>query len=128
MRTGVVVRADILRDEVAKMLIAEDQDIVEELATERADEALCERVHVWGAWRRPDHAGADGLEHQGEARAELGVAIADEHLRRVVHRRVSSLLRAPCIGRCACHGSVHNRAGSRRSRKKSTKTSRNRTS
>jgi hypothetical protein len=62
MRTGLVVEADVLGDEVAKVLLAEDQNVVEELATERTDEALCKRVHVWGVWSRADHAGADGCQ------------------------------------------------------------------
>ena len=40
MRTGLVVEADILGHESAELCFAEDEDMIEQLATEGAHEAL----------------------------------------------------------------------------------------
>jgi hypothetical protein len=113
MRPGLVVKADVLGDDMTEVSLAEDQDMVEELTTKRADEALGERVHVWGARQGTDHARANGVEHRSEPPSKLRVPIADEQLRRVVHRRVSSLLGAPRIRRRAGHGGVDDHASAK---------------
>ena len=41
------------------------------------------------SWRSADHSGADRFEHRGELTSELRVAVADEYLRSVVHRRIA---------------------------------------
>jgi hypothetical protein len=53
------------------MLLAEDQDVVEELSPQSAGEPSGEGVHVGCARRRADHMRADRLEHQREPPSEL---------------------------------------------------------
>ena len=81
MGTSLVVEAHKLRDEVAELRFAEDEDVVEQLAAERPDEPFREGVHVGRSGRGPHDARADRLEHAREALAELRVPVADEHLR-----------------------------------------------
>jgi hypothetical protein len=38
MRTGLVVEAAEIEDEARQVLLAEDEDVIEQLATERTDE------------------------------------------------------------------------------------------
>jgi hypothetical protein len=110
MRTRGVVETDKLCDEGAELRFAEDEDVVEQLATERADEALGEGVHVWRSGRRPHHASADRLEDARETLAELRVPVADEHFGDAVHHGVPGLLRAPLVGRRVRHGGVDDNA------------------
>jgi hypothetical protein len=62
------------------MPLAENQHAVQELAAQRADQALADRVHP----RRPDRAaqdpGAGGLEDGVERAGEVRSAAADEEL------------------------------------------------
>ena len=125
MRTRLIVEADVLRHEATELLFADDQDVIEQLATERAREALGERVHVRGSGRGA-HAEPDRLEHGREAPSELCVAIADEHLR-TLSSVAFRACGAPRIRGRVRHRGVHD-VRRRRSRKNSTKTSRNRTS
>ena len=92
------------------MLLPKDEDMIEQLSTERSDEPLGEGVHVGRARRRPHDPDPDTLEGRCEGAAELSVAIADEDLRSTIHRRVAGLLRAPRIGRSVRHGGVNHRA------------------
>src|SRR5262245_7331688 len=78
MRPGRVVKVDVLGHEAPEMLLTDDQEVVEQLPPQCADEPLRECVHVWRPWCRADHAGADGLERRREARSKLRVPIADE--------------------------------------------------
>lgn len=110
MRPRLVVEADNLRDETAGVVVAEDEDVIEQLTTERADEPFRERIHVGSARRRPDDPDADAVEGACERAAELSVAIADEDLRSMIHRRVAGLLRAPRDGRRVGHRRVNHLA------------------
>ena len=80
------------------MLDVEQEYVVEQLAVERADEALGEGVHVRRAHGAADDAGAGPFEGGGEASAELRVAVGDEHFGMLVRGRIAALLRAPVVG------------------------------
>src|SRR4029079_14030791 len=56
----------------------EDQEVVEEFAADRADEAFGDRVRPWCTHRRRDDLDVDGCEHGVEGGSELGVAVADQ--------------------------------------------------
>jgi hypothetical protein len=71
MRSGLVVKADVLGDEATKVLLAEDRDVIEQLATEGADEALGERVHIGRARCRPHDADAGAFKRGRERPARL---------------------------------------------------------
>src|SRR5215831_1791038 len=95
MRAWLVVEAGVLGHDPSKRFLAYDQDVVEQLPPQGADEALRENVHVWRPRCGSNSACANGFESRREPPSKLCVPIADEQLRGVVHRRVPSLLRAP---------------------------------
>jgi len=104
MWSRLVVEDDELGEEASQVLDIEQQEMVEQLAAECADEALGEGVHIRRAHSAADDAGADPFEGGGEATAELRVTVGDENLGQLVHRGVTRLLGAPVVcgrgGRC----------------------------
>jgi hypothetical protein len=111
MRTRLVVEAHKVRHEGAELRPAEDEDMIEQLASESADETLGEGVHVGRSGRGPHDARADRLERAGKAPPELPIAVADEQLRDVpVHRGVPRLLRAPFVAGRVGRGGVDDHA------------------
>ena len=74
----LVVMARVLLEQASGVPLVEDQDAVEELAAEGADEAFRDRVGARRLDRRPDDLDVDGGEHGVEASGELAVAVADE--------------------------------------------------
>ena len=103
VRTRFVVEADVLGDDAPEVILTEDEDVVEHLSPECADEALSKGIHVRRAYSRAHDAHARRPEYGGEARAELRVVVADDNLRYAIHGGVSGLLRAPLVGRCIRH-------------------------
>src|SRR3989441_1001492 len=127
VRTRFIVEAHVLGDDAPEVILTEDEDMVEQLSAERADEAFKEGIHVRRAYRRAYDAHPRRPEYAGEARSELRVMVADDKVWRAVHRGVPGL--------CAHHSSVGAYVTAawrilrrRRSRKKSTNNSRNRMS
>ena len=103
MWPSVVVEDDEVGEEPLHVLRVEQEEVVEQLAAQRADEALGEGVHVRSTDGAAGEAGAGPFEGGGEAGAELRVAVGDEHLGMLVHGRIASLLCAPVVGR-GCGG------------------------
>src|SRR3989442_9523916 len=89
------------------MAIAKNEDMVEQFASENADKALGEGVHVRGPNRGANDLGADGFEQAREPSTQLGVAIDDKHFGLDVQGCVSRLLRTPVIGRRPGDFSMH---------------------
>jgi hypothetical protein len=58
--------------------LVDDQDAIEEFATDRADEAFGDRVGSRRPHRCPDDADVDGAEDGVERGGELGVAVPDQ--------------------------------------------------
>src|SRR6266436_10301481 len=127
VRASFVVETHVLGDDASKMFLANDEDVIEQFSAERARQALSEGIHVRRAYRGANDAHARRREYASEASAELRVVVADKHIWRALHGGVPGLPRAPFVGRRIRDRGV-NDLSRRRSRKKSTKTSRNRTS
>jgi len=62
------------------MLLAEDEDVVEQLSAERSGQALSEGIHVRRAYRGAHDAHARRCEYPSEASTELRVVVADKHI------------------------------------------------
>src|ERR1019366_5932322 len=108
---GVVV-ADVLTDDALEVPVIEHQDEVEAFATQRAEKALADGVHVGRVHRHADHPDARGAGERIEAGAELIVAIANQKpWRRTKRRRVAKLLRHPRLRGAACRRGEHDFAG-----------------
>ncbi len=99
VRACLVEETHVLGDDPSKMLLAEDEDVIEQLSAERTGQALSEGIHVRRAYRGAHDAHARRYEYASEASTQLRVVVADKHSWRAVHGGVSRLLRAPLVGR-----------------------------
>lgn len=81
VRACLVVEAHVLGDEASEVLFADDQDVVEQLATQSAREPFRERIHVGLVDRGAHDARAGRSGNAGEAGAGLRIVITDEYLR-----------------------------------------------
>ena len=84
--------------------LIDDQDAVEKLAPDAADETFSDCVGPWCPHRRLDDADVDGGEHRVERGGELGVAIANQEPDAAagvveIHDEVAGLLGQPGAGR-----------------------------
>ena len=99
VRASLVVETHVLGNDASKVFLAEDEDVIEQLSSERAGQALSEGIHVRRAYRGAHDSRPGRLEYVSEASTELRVVVADEHIWRAVHGGVPGLLRAPSGGR-----------------------------
>jgi hypothetical protein len=76
--SGRVVMRLIFREDGAQVRLAEDQRPVEDLAAQRAYEALADRVHPGCLDSADQDSGAGGLEHGVERGGEVRPAVADQ--------------------------------------------------
>jgi hypothetical protein len=60
VRPSVVVVPDVLGHDAVEMAVVEHKDVVEALATERAEKTLADRIHVRRTNRRTEDPGAGG--------------------------------------------------------------------
>src|ERR1035437_9509685 len=74
----LVVVADVLGEHLVEVSSGDDEEMVEALLADGADEALGVRVRTRRTHRRADALDADRGEDFVEAGGELGVAVADE--------------------------------------------------
>jgi hypothetical protein len=94
----------------------DDEDAVEEFASDGADEAFGNGVGPGRPHGRPDDLDAVAGEDGVEGRGELGIAIADEELEPPaslveVHGQVASKLSQPRSGRARCNSEDVDTAG-----------------
>ena len=84
----------------AEVALAKDQDVIEALAAEAAEEPLTDRVQVRRLRRDGDHIDTRGDGGVGEAAPELAIVIPNQESRgRIVRRGLSELLGHPGVGR-----------------------------
>jgi hypothetical protein len=81
-----ILEADELGDQSAKVTLVQDEDVIENLSSERSCEAFDECVHVWRSYGRPHQSRTRRDDDASEATSQLGVVITDDDLRRTVHR------------------------------------------
>ena len=72
VRTGFVVEAHVL-DAAPEVILTEDEDVVEQLSSERTGEAFSECIHVRRAYRRAHDAHPRRPENASETSAELRI-------------------------------------------------------
>jgi len=78
VRLGCVVVRLVFGQDGAQMPLAEDQEPVQELAAQGADEPFADRVHPRSLDRGAQDRGAAGLEDRVEGAGEVRAAIADQ--------------------------------------------------
>ncbi len=96
VRTRFIVEAHVLGDDAPEVILTEDEDMVEQLSAERADEAFSEGIHVRRAYRRAHDAHPRRPEYTSEARSELRVVVTDDNLSVAnIHPRAGSTAALP---------------------------------
>ena len=80
MRPVHVVVGHVLGQDALQMASTEDENSVETLTTDRADETFGEGISPWRPDRRADDPDALSPEYLIEARSELGVSVTDQEL------------------------------------------------
>src|ERR1035437_4163771 len=99
-----VVVLDVLGKDDFEVTTAEEEEPVEALPTDRADEPFGEGVRPWCPDRRLDGPDSFGREDGVEGRREFGVAVADQELgRRRPFGEVEAEI-AGLLGHPACDG------------------------
>src|SRR6266481_2326521 len=73
VRTRLVVEAHELGDEASEVVLAEEEDVVEQLPAQGAREPFGDRVHVRRPGRDPHDSRPRRCENAGEASAELRI-------------------------------------------------------
>src|SRR6267143_712237 len=127
VRASLVVETHVLGNDASKVFLAEDEDVIEQLSSERAGQALSEGIHVRRAYRGRTTRAPDDLNTSAKRALSF------------VSWSQTSTSGAPSmvafLACCAHHPAVGPYVTAawmilrrRRSRKKSTKTSRNRMS
>ena len=110
VRACLIVELHERGDEAPQVVLVEDKDVIEEFASQRADEPFGKGVHVGCVDRGAYDLRVDAGEDTGEPGAELRIVVANEHLRSSpIERCVACLLRAPGVRRRVRHGGVNNR-------------------
>jgi hypothetical protein len=88
--------AGVFGENPFEVTLAEDEDVIEALAADAAQEALADRVRSWSSDGSAEDACPVCGGHPVEERTELAVAIPKEEPRTLsVGRRVAQLLRDP---------------------------------
>src|SRR5438309_2382888 len=91
-----------------KVILAEDQDVVEALAAEAAEEAFADGIHVGRVRRDRDHVDARAVGGVGKVAAEFAVVVPDQKPRGLlVGCGLPQLLGDPGVGREAGDVDMH---------------------
>ncbi len=107
----VEVRVDVLAEHVLEVTFAEHDDVVEALATNRAEEAFADCVHEWRLDSGLHDADPGALRDAVEHGRVLVVAIANQDLRSdAERRRITELLSGPLGRWSAGHADVNDLA------------------
>src|SRR5206468_2549050 len=108
-----VVVVEVVAEKPAEVALAEDDNVVEALAADAADEALGERVLPGAARRGEDFLDAHALHPRPERRPVRAVPISDQVMRsRLPGERFGDLLRGPLRRRVLGDVEVHDPAPS----------------
>jgi len=94
MRSSVVV-GDILAQDALGVVLAEDEDVIEAVAPERAHQALANRVRHWRSRRREKASHPETTESSTQARVVDAVAVAQQITWRRVADSLDHALRHP---------------------------------
>jgi hypothetical protein len=100
VRPGCVVVEQVLGQHLAQVVVSDDQQPVEKLPAQGADDPLADRVRSGRLRRAGQDPDALGGEHGVEGTGELARAVPDQELDRgralaEVHQEVAGRLRGP---------------------------------
>jgi hypothetical protein len=95
MRSAFIEVLDVLSENASQVPFTEQQNVVKAFASEAAEEALHDGVHV--RMQAEDDLDAGALGDVVEHRAELAVVISDDEPWGIVERGVAELLSGPLL-------------------------------
>jgi hypothetical protein len=95
MRAAVVV-ADVFAQDALGAPLAEEQDVIEAVATERPNQALANRVCLWRSWRREEAPHPKTAEPRAETRIVDAIASSGTRCPRTSPWRKGELRCALC--------------------------------
>jgi hypothetical protein len=102
MRSCLVKVVDIGSQHPLELLLLEDEQVIETLATHTAQKPFTDRIGPWGVVGRFEYLDAAGCGHARKTGFKLAITITDEILRCLsIGSRFPQLLRRPGIGRRA---------------------------
>ena len=81
---AAVVIADVLAKDALGVALAEEQDVIEAVATERPNQALANRVRLRRSWRRAEAPHPKTAEPRAKARIVDAIAVVQQIARRFV--------------------------------------------
>src|SRR5215469_473016 len=81
MRSGLIEVLDIGIEHALKLLLLQDEQVIETLATHTAEEALADGIGTWSMIGRFENFDATGLGYPREGHAKFALVIPDEILR-----------------------------------------------
>ena len=103
LRPGLVEILDIGTQDTMQLLLLQDEQVIQTLATHAAKEAFTDGIGPWCVIRRFEYLDAATCSHTRETGSELVITIANEILRSLsIRGYLSQLLCSPGIGRRAC--------------------------
>lgn len=107
LRPGSVEVVYIGSQDPLELLLLQDEQVIEALATHTAQEALTDGIGTRGVIRGCEHLDVTCLRNPREGHLKLAIIIPDEVLRtRAIGGGFSKLLRGPRVGRKACDAHV----------------------
>jgi len=108
MRSDLIEVLGIGMQDTIQLLLLQDEQVIETLATHTAEEALADGIGTWSMIGRFENFDATGLGNPREGHAKFAIVIPDEIFR--PHTKGGgepSLLRRPSIRGRACHADVN---------------------
>src|SRR5262249_43198898 len=103
MRPGSVELVHIRVEHALELLLMEDQQMIEALTPDTAQEAPTDSIGSRGVIRRCEHLNATRLSYPRKAHPKLAVVVSNEILRsHAIGSGLPKLLRSPSVGRSSC--------------------------
>jgi hypothetical protein len=109
MRSAFIEVVHVLSENAPQVSFTENQNVIEALSSEAAEEPFYARVHV--RVQTEDDLDVGAFRDVVEPRAELAVVIPNDESRRVVEGGVAELLRGPLLRGVVGHGLVDDLSG-----------------
>src|SRR5512145_3490111 len=108
----VEIPSDILAQHASQMVFAENDDVIQTLASHSAKKPLANRIHPRRAWRDLHDLDIGTLSDSVECRTILGVTIPNQQQwSRAKWGDLAQRLRRPLLGGYASHAYVDNPFG-----------------
>ncbi len=111
MGSGPVEVPEMLAQHLVEMALAQDEDVIQALASDAPKEALHDCIRTRGLNRRTDDPDPACLGHPRKCRPELGVVVSEQERRPLIEGgSFAELLGDPGIARMTGHAHMYDAA------------------